>query len=159
MRNVEGAVGIAGFASQASVAAPGARLPNCRCLWPCPGQGSPSWGGAGAVALVAQGAHGSGCLGQSLSCMVTAGALGLTLPWGLRLRWEWALRVLLHHLGACTGSSPALRAVVLFHWGSYLLLKQACNWTCISQCISQWIALHIASHVWIQTHDLLDESS
>lgn len=42
-----------------------------------------------------------------------------------------------------------------FHWGSYLLLKQACNWTCISQCISQWIALHIASHVWIQTHDLM----
>lgn len=125
----------------------------------CPGQGSPSRGGAGAVALVAQGAHGCGCLGQALSCMVTARAPGLTLPWGLRLRWEWALRVLLHHLGACTGSCPALRAVVLFHWGSYLLLKQACYWTCISQCISQWIALHIASHDWIQTHDLHDESS
>lgn len=158
MRNVEGAVGIAGLASQASVAAPGARFPNRCRLWPCRGRGSPCWGGAGAVALVAQGTVAVAAWGRPCPAWSLPGHRGSLCP-GVWLRWEWALRVLLHHLGACTGSSPALRAVVFFHWGSYLLLKQACNWTCISQCISQWIALHIASHVWIQTHDLLDESS
>lgn len=64
-----------------------------------------------------------------------------------------------HHLGACTGSSPALRAVVLFHQGSYLLFKQAFNWKCIGQCISQCIILHVASHFWVKTRDFLNESS
>ena len=62
-------------------------------------------------------------------------------------------------LGACTGSSPALRDAVLLYQGSYMPLKQAFNKKCISQCIPQCIVLQIASHFWVKTHDLPGESS
>lgn len=80
MTNVEGAVGIAGFASQASVAAPGARFPNRRRLWACPGRGSPCWAGAGAVAVVAQGAHGCGCRGRPCPAWSLPGHRGSLCP-------------------------------------------------------------------------------
>lgn len=64
-------------------------------------------------------------------------ALAPSLPQELRPRWERAIGVLRRRLGARTGSSSALRALVLFHQGSYLLFKQVFNWKCIGQCISQ----------------------
>lgn len=133
-------------------------LPSLTLSWPRLPLLRRSWG-CGTGGTVGTGHCGCGCLGQALSCMVTAGAPGLTLPWGCGCdgneRSGYCYITLVH------AQAPLLLSELrfLFHWGSYLLLKQACNWTCISQCISQWIALHIASHVWIQTHDLTEAVS
>lgn len=120
-----------------------------RLLWPHPGQGSSF-------------PRGTGAAGQG---HITAGTWGRTHSFTspiLRHPWpgRWFRVCPRDHgcdgnegsgsyqrcLGACTGSSPAFRAVVLFHQGSCLLFKQAFSLKCLGRCISQRIVLHVASH-------------